>query len=182
MVEYSYENAAFNMNIFQRELSVKSYAENFVEMKSAGDDITLVFDEALSGADEDDLNALMASHPSLKWQLTFHLDNYRWQKEIGGISSGGYGIDTTDRSKALINGAYSKVLAAGTPTAIMAFKTMEGWQDLEHSEVEAIALDVADHVEKCFTAEKTIMAKIWAGTLTTTAEVEEDFDDEYDAL
>jgi hypothetical protein len=119
--------------------------------------------------------------------LVAWLEEYRWQRETGGIlssvtrNSQPLGVDTTDRSKTLVNGAYNKVLAENTPNATMAFKVLQGWFDLLHSEIETIGLEVGDHVRKCFEAEATTTDKINDGTLTSESAIQTDFETNYAA-
>lgn len=182
--EYTYSNIAeFNHDIFEKEIAGKAYKDDllYVSHDPGTQDLVIGFSEALSAANESDLGDVINTHPSLKIQLDEKLANYRWLKETGGILSNGYGVDTSDRSKVLINGAHNKVKEDNTPAATMSFKTATGWHDLTHSEVESIALDVADHVRKCFEAENSVSADIWAGNITDEATVYSTFDSEYAA-
>ena len=182
-MSYDYTNITnFDYEILQHELKGKDYESYLNGSSYDGTDVKLIFSQELSGAQKTDLDAVMSAHPDLRWQLTVYLDNYRWQRETGGVMSNGYGVDTTDRSKALINGAFNLIQDAQTPNALMDFKTAQGWQSLTHAVVESIALDVGHHIEKCFSAEKHVTDLIWAGTLTTESGVVTEFESEYASL
>lgn len=181
MADYTKTKSGFNLNLFECELIGSGIQGYYQGGYFIGDDITISFSQELSASEETELDDIIAAHPSLKWQLDMHLSSYRWAKEVGGILSQGYLIDTSDRSKALLDGAYLKVQADATPTATMDFKTGTGWQAITHANIELIALDVAEHVEKCFSAEKATHDKVWDGTLTTEAAVESEFETEYAA-
>lgn len=107
---------------------------------------------------------------------------YRWEKEIGGIVFNGLPIRTDDRSKLLIEGAYAKALDEANPGALKNFKGENGFITIDNSTIIAVALAVADHVQKCFDAEATVFAAIEAGTHTTVQEVKDAFDAEYALL
>jgi len=120
-----------------------------------------------------------------KQTLKDYCAHYRWVKETSGIATTTtplYLVDTSDRSKVLLNGAYNKVLAASNPNATMEFKTGTGWQSITYSNIEQIALDVADHTSKCFTAEENVGILIDNDTIADRAGVESQFDTEYAAL
>jgi hypothetical protein len=181
--QFTYNNVTgFKAPVFIYELSSYSLDSIMIGYTLDGTDLIVNFSQDLTAQQETDLDTIISNHPSLKWELTLFLDNYRWQRETGGVMSNGYGIDTTDRSKALINGAYNIIKDANTPTATMDFKTAQGWQNLTHATVESIALDVGHHVEKCFSAEKHVTDLIWAGTVTTSADVVTEFETKYAAL
>lgn len=182
MTEYLYKKAGFDTGIFSKEIMSKSYAAALSHVTTDDDQVAITFTRELTSEETADLDAVIAGHPNAKWKLTEHLDEYRWTREVSGITSQGYEIDTADRSKTLINGAYSMVLAANTPEATMSFKTKTGWQTLTHATVEQIALDVADHVRKCFDAEKIVTDQIWNETLTNEASVEAEFETQYQTV
>lgn len=171
---------SLDTKIFNREITQLSFYSSYYGLSIDNTTVTFKFTIGLSQAQEDELDALIVGHPSLKWQLTSHLEAYRWQRENGGIIFNGYGIDTTDRSKALINGAYNEAKTSLTPMAEnMDWKTYQGWVVLTYQDIIDMALSVADHVKRCFEAEKEVTSQIWAGTLTTTEEVEAEFDVQY---
>lgn len=178
--QFVYNNVdPFEATVFLCELQDYSLDSIMSGYTLNNTDLTVNFSQDLTTQEETDLNSIVTNHPSLKWQLKMYAADYRWQRETGGILSQGYGIDTSDRSKVLINGAYNKVLKDNTPNAIMEFKTSSGWTDLLHSEVELIALDVADHVRKCFHAEKYVDDEIDLGNITSTGQVVTEFETEY---
>jgi hypothetical protein len=181
--QFTYNNVTgFKAPVFLRELSGYSLDGIMTDYTLNGADLTVNFSQDLTTQEETDLNTIVSNHPEPKWELTLYLDNYRWGRETGGVMSNGYGIDTSDRSKALINGAYNLIKDANTPAALMDFKTASGWQSLTHSTVESIALDVGHHIEKCFSAEKHVTDLIWAGTVTTEAQVVTEFETKYATL
>jgi hypothetical protein len=173
--------ANFNSTVFVIELQQGGLSGILNFYSCDGDTLTVDFSQDLTAGQETTLNLIVSGHPCQKCVLTLALESYRYNREVGGIMSGGHGIDTSDRSKVLINGAYNKVKEDNTPTATMSFKTLAGWQDLQHSVVESIALDVADHVRKCFEAEKSVYNDIWAENITTESAVYSTFESDYAA-
>lgn len=80
----------------------------------------------------------------------------RWKLEVGGIELNGIKIDTSDRSKLLINGMYD-LAREGDPACMRKFKTADGIDiEITNSQACAIAVAVGDHVQKCINAESAI--------------------------
>lgn len=180
--QFVYSNVPnFEASIFLCELQENSLDDILLDYTLNDLELTANFTQDLTAQEETDLDDLVTNHPSLKWSLTMYLADYRWKRETGGLLSQGHGVDTSDRSKALINGAYNWIKEQATPAAIMEFKTASGFQDLTHTTIELIALDVADHVRKCFHSEKVVYASIWADTTTTEVAVVTEFESEYAA-
>jgi len=172
---YEYTLSGFRNDIFVDELSEAGLLQELQYTNTVGSKVYIYFESELSEPDEATLDLIMASHPSIKIQLIRKVEQIRWEIETGGIMSNGHGIATSDRSKTLANGAYSKVKAEATPDAKMSFKTLAGWEEIDHSVVEQIALDVANHVDWCFKAEKKVTDEINSGAITTEQGVAERF-------
>lgn len=100
------------------------------------------------------------------------LKNYagqkRWEVETGGISFGGNTVTTDDRSKLLIEGA-PETLNPGESTNV---KTATGWVTLDQATLLLLRDAVRSHVQNCFNAEKAVVDKIDAETITTYAEID----------
>jgi hypothetical protein len=82
------------------------------------------------------------------------LSDLRWQRETGGITlPDGTEISTTRESQSLIIGT---VLSIQTSliTGPVAWKADSGWVNLTGPEIIALAAAVAQHVQKCFAAER----------------------------
>lgn len=89
------------------------------------------------------------------------LADFRWRKEIGGLTVNGLQIDTTDRSKTLIIGA--KDLAVADPTQTFDFKTIDGaYKQIDAATMIGIYQAVAAWVQTCFANEQVVAAKILA--------------------
>jgi hypothetical protein len=110
------------------------------------------------------------------------LATYRWEKEVGGINYGGLPIATDDRSKLMINGAYNKAIDEADPTATRKFKATGGFVTVDNATIIAVALAVADHVQKCFDAEEIVYNNIESNMYTTVQEVKDAFDTAYAGL
>ncbi|NFV79986.1 DUF4376 domain-containing protein [Magnetospirillum aberrantis] len=93
---------------------------------------------------------------------------YRYGIETGGLTVAGVAIPTDDRTKVLLNGAYSRAIA-GDPSAVRKFKTPSGFLDATNEQIIAMAEAIADHVQACFNAEAAHCAAIDA--------MEDDVDD-----
>lgn len=117
--------------------------------------------------------AFLAPKPlaDLKKERRDDLAEKRYRVETGGIVVGGEPIDTTDRSKVLINGSYNLSLQnVETPGFAVPFKTVNGWVNIPASDMIAIGSAVGWHVLNCFAREQELSALIAAAT--TNAEVE----------
>lgn len=124
------------------------------------------------------VNGAWDESPRLKDELAA----YRWEKEVGGINYGGLPIATDDRSKLMINGAYNKAIDEADPTAIRKFKATGGFVTVDNATIIAVALAVADHVQKCFDAEEIVYNNIESNMYTTVQEVKDAFDTAYAGL
>jgi hypothetical protein len=107
------------------------------------------------------------------------LGEERYNKETGGMLYNALPIATDDRSKVLVNGAYNKAIDEAAPTTQKTFKTGAGFQTVTNQDIIDLAKAMADHVQKCFDAEKATYDKIIAGTITTKSAVAADFLNEY---
>jgi len=169
-------------------------------------DIALILDRLVPNADyqgsvtandEDSFDAITWNDERVKpsWQdildewdvyqaelLKPLLAEYRWQKEVGGVIISELNVPTDDRSKLLINGAYNKAIEENNPTAEKSFKIAPGtFIQLTNAQIIAIALAVADHVQKCFTSESVVNSLIDDEEVTTEQEVYDAFDAAYNS-
>lgn len=98
----------------------------------------------------------------------------RWRRENGGFTLNGLQVATDDRSKMMIMGARIKAdLDAGFSTE---WKMPDGsFVTITAETIIAVSNAVLDHVNTCFALESSVLADIAAGTITTTAEIEDVF-------
>ena len=103
-----------------------------------------------------------------KDELKNYAADKRWEVETGGISFGGATVTTDDRSKLLIEGA-PETINPGESTNV---KTATGWVYLDQATLLLLRDAVRSHVQNCFNAEKAVVDKIDADTITTYAEID----------
>lgn len=82
----------------------------------------------------------------------------RYNKEISGVDFNGLTVKTDRESQSTITSSLLS-FTAGILTSIN-FKFVNGWQELDAAGFSALAMTVAGHVNKCFTAEKAVLAKL----------------------
>jgi len=98
----------------------------------------------------------------------------RYEAETSGILVGGNAIRTDRESQAMITGAFAFSQIAPDGTEIK-FKTAAGFAVLSKSDVAAVALAVAQHVQACFAKEADVVASIAIDEITTRAEIDAAF-------
>jgi hypothetical protein len=82
------------------------------------------------------------------------LSDLRWRRETGGITlPDGTEISTTRESQSLIIGTVLGI-QTGLITGPVTWKARSGWVNLTGPEIIALAAAVAQHVQKCFAAER----------------------------
>ncbi|WP_306006452.1 DUF4376 domain-containing protein [Aquicoccus porphyridii] len=111
------------------------------------------------------------------------LADLRWKRETGGISlEGGMRVNTSRESQAQIAASVQSI-EAGLLTEPVDWKLETGWVELTADQILTIAQAVADHVQRCFAAERRVAARMesLAGDLSDV-DVAHAFDDAYDAL
>lgn len=112
-----------------------------------------------------------------KDELLNHLAEYRWKAEVGGINVGGLNIPTDDRSKYMLSGAYNKAIYENDLTLEKTVKIGQGqFIVLSNEQIIQISLAVAQHVQDCFDIEMNVTEKINNDEITTTEQVETEFD------
>ena len=79
---------------------------------------------------------------------------YRYRFEVKGIELNGLFIPTDRSSQSMINGAYAS-LKNGLINTID-FKCIDKWETATLETLEPIAKAVAEHVQKCFSAERLV--------------------------
>ena len=183
MTDYTYRDCKVDTVAVQAEIGHWDWSHAFVSITDTYPNTVLTFAGDLNDIEQEDLKTILQDYEDQSYKrLIAHIANYRWVRETSGIMSQGYGIDTADRSKVLINGAYNSIRALATPNALMDFKTAQGWVEMPHSTVEAIALEVSAHVEKCFHCERFVSEKIWLGEVTNESGTVVSFETEYASL
>lgn len=108
-----------------------------------------------------------------KDELIAYAADKRWQIETGGISVSGAEIRTDEKSQNRVSGA--ALLALSDPElGTIDWEAMPGeWVTVDKADMIAIGIAVGRHVQACFTALKAVQAEIDAGTITTTAEIDQ---------
>lgn len=92
---------------------------------------------------------------------------WRWTREVSGVTLNGTRIATDRESQALITGAYVS-LKDGLRTSVD-FKTASGtWIQLGIDEITPIAVAVSAHVQQCFSLEK-----MYSDMVTSATTIEE---------
>ncbi len=95
----------------------------------------------------------------------------RWLLETGGLAVNGATIKTDRESQALITGACT--LLANDPTLqAVDFKGDSGWVSLPRQVMVQIGVAVGRHVQRLFSAERTLDGLIDTDEVTTLAEIE----------
>ena len=99
----------------------------------------------------------------------------RWQTETGGmITSHGFGVLTDRESQGMINGAYA-FLMNNPDRTIQWKKSATEFIELTHDQMEALAIEVAEHVQNCFAAERNVIERIIAGEITEAEQIDDEF-------
>lgn len=103
-----------------------------------------------------------------KNQLISKVADLRWQTETGGIDFYGNRISTDRQSQAMITQTVAGINLVNTadPDKITSvkFKSDSGFVELTPEQIAAIGIAVTLHVEKCYTREAELVAKIKAAT------------------
>ncbi|WP_377838690.1 DUF4376 domain-containing protein [Bosea sp. UC22_33] len=115
--------------------------------------------------------AIVSRPPSI--DLAAYAAQARFRKESGGISLSGQAVATDRESQALISGAFA--LVQQQPETTIRFKTPSGFVTLNSTQMSAIAIAVAEHVQACFALEADVAGDIASGEITTTAEIDAAF-------
>ncbi|MDP2206978.1 MAG: DUF4376 domain-containing protein [Alphaproteobacteria bacterium] len=115
--------------------------------------------------------------------LMAHLDETRWQREVGGITVGGLPVLTRDRDKTLITGKITEALIKGTPDTDTFTFTLNGTDvQLTIGQLKAVGVAIAVHVQRTVDAAALVRPEIADDTLTTPEEIEAAFDAAYEAI
>lgn len=103
----------------------------------------------------------------------------RWRRETGGIAlPDGSQVSTTRESQAQITSAVNS-LQNGLIVEPVSWKLASGWADLSGVQVTAVAGAVADHVKRCFAAERAVQVQMEALADLTGFDIEAVFDAAY---
>lgn len=115
--------------------------------------------------------------------LVAYLDEYRWQKEQGGITVGGLPVLTRDRDKTLITGKITEALIKSTPDTDTFTFTLGG-QDIVMTigQLKQVGVAIAEHVQRTVDAAALVRPEIASGNLTTPEAVASAFDAAYQSL
>lgn len=115
--------------------------------------------------------------------LVAYLDEYRWQKEQGGITVGGLPVLTRDRDKTLITGKITEALIKGTPDTDTFTFTLGG-QDIIMTigQLKMVGVAIAEHVQRTVDAAALVRSQVSSGGLLTVEAVSSAFDLAYSQL
>lgn len=105
--------------------------------------------------------------------LRAHLAVIGRATEAAGITVAGMQIQTDRESQALITGAWALVQVE--PERVIDFITDTGPVQLDAVSMTAVAVAVAGHVQRAFSARATVLAQISSGAVTTISGVETSF-------
>jgi len=95
--------------------------------------------------------------------LTQHVASIRFTTETGGISlPGGTQINTQRDAQAMLTGAYQSLKSGLVQDT--EWKATSGWVTVTLTELEPIAQAVAEHVRRCFQAERAVSDQITSAT------------------
>ena len=84
------------------------------------------------------------------------MSDLRWRRETGGLTlPDGTIVSTTRESQSLIIGTVLGI-QTGLITGPVAWKAESGWVSLNGPEIIALGAAVAQHVQKCFAAERAV--------------------------
>jgi hypothetical protein len=99
----------------------------------------------------------------------------RWQTETGGmITSHGFGVLTDRESQGMINGAYA-FLMNNPDRTVQWKKSATEFVELHKNQMEALAIEVAEHIQRCFAAERIVIEEIIGGNITTAEQIDDEF-------
>ena len=97
------------------------------------------------------------------------LDNYRWEREVGGTLFNGVMVRTDSNSASKIDGAIA-LFDKDPECAVVEFEVQPGiWIDLDQATMTALGVAVGRHIQHTFSRKRQLQAEIAA--LTTIAEV-----------
>lgn len=103
-----------------------------------------------------------------------HITDYRYQREVAGVSYLGKTIQTDRESRA--NWIGILINSQANPAYTVAWKTSDGsFAHYDANEAIGAALAVSDHVKKCFDAEE----KMTGQTFLSQEDVETAFENHY---
>ncbi len=105
--------------------------------------------------------------------LTAYAAAARYKRQTSGVTINGSVIATDPVSQGLIAGMVT--YAQLNPNATISFKSATGWVSITAAQAIAIGQAVGSRVQACFAAEQMIDAEIVAGTITTTALIDQAF-------
>lgn len=130
----------------------------------------LIFSDAVAEA----INAAYANLAGgIKIRMKAYAASVRYGKEIGGVTVNGSLFPSDRESQAKFTAA--AVMSQINPQAAFNWKTDAGFVALKGADMIAIASTVGAWVQRCFDKESVVGAAIDAGTMTTTAEIDQAF-------
>lgn len=106
--------------------------------------------------------------------VTAHIANYRRIRENGGITLNGVTVKTDQESRA-------NLLGARDLNTSIDWKTKNGFVTLTAEQIAAIATAVGVHIQKCFSAEKTVLTAHASTPYANKTAVEAAFDTAYNS-
>ena len=107
------------------------------------------------------------------------LADYRWQREIGGVTlSSGVRIYTDQNTQSKITSMILG-LSSGLVVEPISWKAQNGWVSLSQADMFAMAGAVTIHVKKCFAAEEYVLGLLAESDAVNVAAA---FDQAYEAI
>jgi|GEM_PF-881580 len=134
--------------------STESGEKITIEVIGVEPDNTMTLLAPLSDHHEWDGENWVLSLATAKELKLAELASRRYEVEVGGIEVDGQFIKTDDRTKTLINGAYSTAMAGEVSDTINYKIDHNTWISLTNGQVISIALAISAFVQACFSAEK----------------------------
>jgi hypothetical protein len=110
--------------------------------------------------------------------ITDHIKAYRLKREYGGFTFGGMLIETDEKSERRVIGAWTKAKADSNYT-VDDWKTSQGFVNLSNTQLIMIGDAFDAHVQKCFSAEKTVSEAHAVTPYTSISAIETAFDNAY---
>ena len=128
---------------------------------------------------QDEINQLNSDQEQkVSERITQEIKRYRLEREYGGFYFDGFFIETDEKSERRVIGAWTKAKADPNYT-VDDWKTSQGFIDLSNAQLIAIGDAFDEHVQKCFSAEKTVTEAHAQTPYTSIEAVQEAFDDAY---
>lgn len=148
------------------------YSNNGLSSRTVDDGYVAISGEVLfaSPPTQDQIAAAFSGYTKLA--LTAYVAAARFAKETAGVRVGTATVNTDRRSQAQLTSAY--VWGQANPTGTMQWKLPNGsFVALSGTNIVSMATAVAAYVQGCFAIEALLVTGINAGSITTTAQIDQ---------